>query len=195
MPSRSPPSRPHSTCRLSQQGERRLRGEVAERRAGEVNHPSSGSVPARGQAQRPREVGAQRQHLDVRVFLAQRPGRAAQVLTRDVDGHVTGRVAQPVEEVPGLEAAAAAILDEKATWPQQPGHLRPVALHDAKLGTRRVILLQLRDLLEQGRAGLVVEVLARQFFLRGGPTAQHVGTELPRGSLEDIGTRQMRDGV
>ena len=181
--------------RLSQQGERCLRREVAERRAGEVDHPSGGSLPARGQAQRPREVGAQRQHLDVRVFLAQRPGRAAQVLARDVDGHVTGRVAQLVEEAPGLEAAATAILDEQATRPQQPGHLRRVPLHDAKLGARRVILLQLRDLLEQGRADLVVEVLARQFLLRGTQAAEHVGTELPRGIIEDVGRRQLRDGV
>ena len=53
------------------------------------------------------------------------------MLARDVDGHVAGRVAQPVEEAPGLDAAAAAVLDEQATRPQQPGHLRRVPLHDA----------------------------------------------------------------
>ena len=75
--------------------------EVAERRAGEVNHTSGGSFLACGQAQAAREVSAQRQHLEVRVFLAQRPGRAAQVLARDVDRHVTGRVAQLVEQAAG----------------------------------------------------------------------------------------------
>src|SRR4051794_23200021 len=127
----------------------------------------------------------------MRVLLAQRLGRAAQVFARDVDGHVTGRVGQPVEEAPGLEAAATAILDEKATWAQQRGHLRGVPLHDAKLGARWVILLQLRNLLEQSRAGLVVEVLARQFLLRGAQTAEHVGPELLRGSFEDADRGQL----
>ena len=84
--------------RLSQQGERCLRSEVAESRAGKVDYPPGCSLLACRQAQRPREVGAQRQHLDVRVLLAQRAGRAAQVLARDINGHVTGRIAQPVEE-------------------------------------------------------------------------------------------------
>ena len=150
MPSKEPAAADRSTAapRLSQQGEQRLRREVAECRAGEVDHPSGGRFLARGQAQWAREVGAQRQHLDVRVFFAQRPSRAAQVLARDVDGHVAGRVAQMVEEAPSLDAAAAAILDEQATWSQQPGHLRRVLLHDGKLRARRVILVQIRDLLE-----------------------------------------------
>jgi hypothetical protein len=117
------------------------------------------------------------------------------VLARDVDGHVTGRLAQPVEEAPGLEAAATAIFDEQATRPLQPGHLRRMPLHDAKLGPGRIILLQLRDLLEQGRADLVVEVLARQFLLRGAQAAENVGTELPRGSCENVGRRQLLDDV
>ena len=66
-----------------------------------------------------------------------------------------------VEQEPGLDATATAILDEEAIRTQQPGHLCGVPLHDAKFGTSRVILLQLGDLLKhRPGADLVVEVLA-----------------------------------
>ena len=195
MPSRSPPPRPHSpaVCRSKasaasgvklpsvEPGKQTTRRAAASRHvgrpSGRVKSAHSGSTSMSGYSSPSRQR------------------RAAQVLARDVDGHVTGQVAQPVEEAPGLEAAATAILDEQATRPQQFGHLRRVPLHDAELGAGRVIFIQFCDLLEQRRADLVVEVLARQFLLRGAQTAEYVGTELPLGSFEDVGRGKLLDDV
>src|SRR5436309_3453797 len=118
-----------------------------------------------------------------------------QVFARNVDGHVAGRFAQLVEQESGLEAAAAAILDEETTRPQQFSHLCRVPFHDAKLGACWIILVQLRDLFEQGRANLVVKVLARQFLLCGTQATDYVVSELPRIRFEDLSSRQLRDGV
>ena len=63
---------------------------------GKYTTPSGGSLPADGQAQRPCEVDAQRQHLNLRVFLAQHGPSGASTRpkrrwARNRPGRATGR--------------------------------------------------------------------------------------------------------
>src|SRR5919202_4932614 len=155
-----------------QETPRVLRNEVADGRAGVVGDAAYGLTEEVRQFEWGRVVGAHRFNPQPRIRVGQLVGRTLMLLARAVDRHVSSGSLQVIQEDARLGAAAAAILDEQYVGAEQRGDVGAGLAHDARLGARGVVLIELRDLLEQVRAHLVVEQLARQLFLRTPQAAQ-----------------------
>ena len=135
------------------------------------------------------EVADQAVHAQPGVGGAQLGG----ALANDALGHVDRDVARErprrrhrVEQQPGLRGAPRAQLDELgggARGDDVPG----VAFEDQPLGARRVVLLQLADLVEERGAVRVVEVLGRELLLRARqPLAGVLGERRARVARERV---------
>jgi hypothetical protein len=172
---------------LLEQGNRLVRREIADGRAWKVNDRPRRRTGRAGQCERPCEVGANRKDLDMHEAARQRVGRVAQVGFGNVDGDIGRRRFELLKQESRFNAAAAAVFDQPAVGAQQRRHGLAVTAHDRQLGARRVILGQLADTVEQPRAGLVVEVFARDFLGLGGQAAQHVGAKV-------VGRREVEPG-
>ncbi len=140
--------------------------EVADRRAGEVDHVLHRHHGRRWQIERPCEIRNHRVHGDVRKFTTQALRRHVKVIRRNIDWYVSRKLVQMLQQDSGLETRTTAKFDQAGLWTDQYGHLVNRLAHDLELGVGQVVLGQLGDLLEQLRATLVVEILRRDRLLR-----------------------------
>src|SRR5204863_8995313 len=138
--------------------------QVADGRAGEI-HNAAGLASVSGDAERMREVGGDRDDAELREFPLEALERRAQRIGGDVDRHVD-RWLQRLQQKPGLQAFAATVFEQSAALACKARDVLEVALGDAELDARRVVLAQAADLFEEAAAGGVVEVLGRQRLLR-----------------------------
>ena len=88
--------------------------------------------------------------------------RFAQLLLRDVDRDINGRLFERFDEDPRLGARAGAESDQLDVRSEMRGDFGSMSIQNIDLGPRDVILRQLANFLEQRRAALIVEILARQ---------------------------------
>ena len=125
------------------------------------------------------EVGHHGADVEPRIFGRQRLPRGGQRGLADVDRHVAAqraRVAQRVEQQPGLVRRPGAELDQRprAGLRRDPGRVRA---QDLPLGASRVVLRQFGDLVEQRAALRVIEPLGRQRLRFRGEPGPGVGAE------------------
>src|SRR5690606_9685127 len=117
--------------------------------------------------QLPGEIGGHRHDLQTRVFPAQLGRRPLQEVGADVDRNVGTMVvgADRIQNDARLRRAPGPELDQRA-GAQRLDPARHVLLEQRLLRPSEVVLREPRDLLEELRAALVVEELARQLLLR-----------------------------
>ncbi len=120
------------------------------------------------------EVGDQRGDGEPLMLLRQPRGRLVQdSLRRYRWGCRPGRLASAPSKQARLAARPGAELDQHASRPRQLGDLGAMGLEQRRLDARRVIFLELGDLLEQLRADGVVEEAARDAPRRASEARQH----------------------
>src|SRR5581483_5030295 len=156
---------------------RRLDGhQVADGRAGEESRlvpPCQLSRQSNGKG----EIGDDGAHGDVRKARRQPPLSGSQGAVRHIDGDVSAKARQAIEQHLRLEARAGAELDEHAAVRHAGCNLLVMSFEDRGLGARRIVLWKLGDPLEQLAAPRVIEVAAGQ-RLRGACQAlQNLGGE------------------
>ena len=88
------------------------------------------------------------------------------MLLRNIDGHIAQTSLQRLDQDANLPARAAAIFDQEAPLAKKRCDLAGVSLENRNLGSRRVILVELANPVEEFRASLVVEVFWRDALLR-----------------------------
>jgi len=94
------------------------------------------------------------------------------MLTRDVDGDVSGRLIERLQEDSHLLAGTAAELYQAAITPHAGRDVTRVVLEDRDLGTGQIVFGQAADCLEQGRAARVVKEFARYSLAGAAEPAQ-----------------------
>ena len=149
----------HQPTHARQQVERLRAVEIADRRPGVEDQAMRGRQICR-QVDALRQVAGQRLHLQRRHVGLQAGHRFLQEVGRDVDRHVLRRI-DGTAQVAGLFAIARTRLDDDAPGPDTPRDLAGMTLEHGRFGAGGVVLRQARDLLEQARAALVVEILGR----------------------------------
>ncbi|MNV16370.1 hypothetical protein D3C71_1071290 [compost metagenome] len=170
--------RTHGLAHRLQQCDGVIMGEVAERRAGEEHQVARGFALRGWQLHRLGEVGADRQHFDVRQGRCETGDAVQQSGARDFDRGVGDRVTQRVQQQLGLAAAAAAQFHHVQARADHLGDVMRTVLQQLQLGAGRVVLRLLGDLLEQRRTLRIVEVLGGQLPRCGGQATQDVGGDL-----------------
>ena len=146
-------------ARHLEEGLRLIPPQIADGRAGEVDDtPRVAAI--RRDAQRVREIRGNRHDAQAREFAPQALHRCAQRVGGDVDRHVHRRL-QRADQEARLQALAATVFQQRAAPAGDACDVLEMALGDAELGARRVILAQAADLLEETAAGGVVEILGR----------------------------------
>ncbi len=158
-------ARPEQPVEIGEERRALRAREVADRRAEEREQPPPSF---RQPHEVVLEVADDAVHLDPGILLGD-PGRGLpQRLLGDVEGHEALQVARldhRVEQEPGLLGRSRAGLDERVRG-GQPRDVARVLGEDDALSPGEVVLGQLRDLLEEHRAALVVEPLRRQLLRR-----------------------------
>ena len=124
-----------------------------------------------------REVARQRSHRQIRIDLTQRANRLLEKLSGNIYRHIAGR-AQISEQAGRLATIAGAQIDHLETARQSLADRFAVSGKDCRLGSRRVVLIELTDCRKQGRAKLVVEELGRHGGRLVGQCGQHMGIRL-----------------
>ncbi|MCY1531970.1 hypothetical protein D9M68_672100 [compost metagenome] len=113
---------------------------------------------AGGQGQRMREILSDGGDLQVGIREPQPAHRGLQIVGGDIDGHVVAG-AQAGEEAFGLDAVARTQVDHRLHGADVAGDVGAVALEDLRFAPGRVVLRQLGNGREKGRAERVVQEL------------------------------------
>ncbi|CEE55398.1 hypothetical protein XAC2852_120022 [Xanthomonas citri pv. citri] len=181
----------HGLAHRIQQFDRGSIGEIAERRAGEEHHVPPRRALRIGQAQRFGEVGAHRQHLDLRKLLGQPRGAFQQRRARDFQRRVGHHIAQALQQQFGLAAAAAAVFDHVYASADRLCDRAHAGFQQTQFGTGEVILRLLRNGFEQLRAARIVEIFRRQRLGRLRQPRQCIGGDVVRLRAQ-VGQRGVR---
>ncbi len=168
----------------SEQAHRLERRKVPDSRPGKVDDAAGRRRTGPGQLEGRGEVGLEREYLEVGKANTQPVGHLIQVVTGNVHGDVPSRRLQAVEQSAGLGAAARPEFHEQHSRADRCRDVAGMGGHDLGFGSRQVVLVEPGDLLEQLRAPLVVEVLARQGPRLGGQPVDHVVEHLQGGGVE-----------
>lgn len=123
-----------------------------------------------------REVRDERVHGELGTLGEQRVGRARERALTDIDRYVRVQLRQRLQQMPRLVRRARPQLDQ-GPCPGGGRDLPGTGDQDLPLGTRRVVLVQPGDLLEQITAARVVEPLGRQRLRVPRQTAEHIGAQ------------------
>ena len=125
---------------------------------------------------------AHRQDFDSRIIGGQFRGRLLQLFAGNVHRHVGHRLRQRVEQIAGLYAAAAAVLNQHRAGADLFAHLRSGFVHNRQFGPGQIVFVENADPLKERRSSLVVEVFARQLFGGCTKSRDNVAEELAVGS-------------
>ncbi len=143
-----------------------------------------GKKPVRGHAgdrrrqrKRPGEIGRERQHRKAGMIAGELRRLLLQHLAGNVDRHIGGDRGRGREQQADLAARARPELDERTAGGQEACELASARAQDLELAAGRVIFRERGDLLEQPRAGIVVEILRRKALLPRGEPGEHVAQE------------------
>ncbi len=160
--------RPDLGTRHAQEGLRLRRRQVADGRAGKIDHAATGNARApaasgisSGREKSPCTGRSSSQGKRRRSFAAARGQRGGGYVHRDV-----GRRPQRRDQQARFAALAAAVFDERAAPAGEARDRAQVRARERELAARRVVLLQPADALEQPAAPGIVEILGRQGLLR-----------------------------
>src|SRR4029079_11217961 len=110
------------------------------------------------------EVARDAEDVEPRVGAREALCRRLQSRLRDVDRNI-GRRPQPPDQQPGLQALAAALLDQLATVAGKARDVLAARATRRELAAGRVILLQAADRLEQAAALGIVEIFRGEGLL------------------------------
>ena len=146
---------------MAQEGGGGMRLEIADGRSREEADTRLRSGTTR-QPERLGEVGLDRQHGQPRIVASQLGRLLQQHLGRNVDRNIGGDRRRRLEQHPRLAGRTGAEFDQRRVGRNQLRHLGGMAFEDRKLAAGRIVFRQPRDLFEQLRAQLVVEVFRRE---------------------------------
>ena len=108
-----------------------------------------------------RKIGHDRQYFDMRERIPDAALTGEQMFFRDIDRYVGRELMQMFQQQTSFMAGTTAELDKAGLWADHGRDISDATTHDAQLGRGQVILGELRYLVEQARAGFVVEVFWR----------------------------------
>ena len=103
-----------------------------------------------------------------------------QLLFRDINGDVCGRLLQRFDEDAGLRAGAGAESDELDVRPEIRCNLGAISIENVDFGARNVIFRQLANSLEQRRTTIVVKIFARERARFGRKTSNYIRKKVRR---------------
>ena len=86
--------------------------------------------------------------------------RFAQLFFRNIDRDINSWLFERVDQDPRFGARAGAEPDQVDLWPEMRCDFGAMSIQNIDLGSRNVLLRQFANFLKQGRAALVVKILA-----------------------------------
>ena len=175
----------HLDGHRAQQGDGLELLEVAQRRSREKHHGAPRGLVRRGQVDRPSEVGADRQHVDLGELLAEVFDAGIERAAGNLHRHIADWLVERIQQQARLDAGTTAVLDQQGARPDRRGDGGRMLFENRQLGAGQVILRLRADLFKQLRTARIVEILRGDAFRRLRKPMQHVGAELgncPHGS-------------
>jgi hypothetical protein len=154
---------------------RSSRNEIADRGTREETQLRN-ICDALGQIERPGEVGHDRLHCDGRELVGDRDRALSQIIARDIHRHVGGRL-ECFEQQGRLRCRSSAELDDRCPGMDARRNVRKDFLEQRRLGPRRVVGREARDLVEQFRPAPIVEPARRHRGDRRRQAGEDVFTE------------------
>ena len=155
-----------------QEGARFTRRQVADGRAWKINHAPSPRTQRR-EADPVRKVANHGRDAQPGKVVAEARRCPRERAFGDIDRHVGGGP-QGADQQPGLEAGAAAVLDEFPAPPREVRDGVEMLPRQRQFRARQVILGERTDALEQAATRGIVKIFRRQGLLRPGKTRDDV---------------------